>query len=87
MDEPLCCRTRERWPEFGDITEVKEGSLADMVDMIVKAKMGVKPDSQISHGRREGKVVAEKRDRGNVGRTELVRGADMNGFRFGAVQL
>lgn len=28
-----------------------------MVDMIVHAKTGVKPDSQISHGSREGKVV------------------------------
>ena len=87
MDELLCSRTRERWPEFGDITEVKEGSLADMVDMIVKAKMGVKPDSQISHGGREGKVVAQKRDGGNEGGAELVRGADVNGFCFGAVQL
>lgn len=29
-----------RWPEFGDITNVKEGSLADRVDVIVKTKMG-----------------------------------------------
>lgn len=65
MDEPLSSRKGERWPKFGDVTKVKEGSLADMVDVIVKAKKGVKPDSQISHGRREGKVVAEKGDRGN----------------------
>lgn len=53
---------------------MKEGSLADMVDVIVKAKMGVKPDSQISHGRREGKVVAEKGDGGNEGWVFLRRG-------------
>lgn len=39
---------------------VKEESLANVVDVIVKAKMGVKPDSQISHRRREGKVVVKK---------------------------
>ncbi len=87
MDKFLCCRTGERWPEFGDITEVKEGSFANMIDMIVKAKMGVKPDSQFSHGRREEKVVAKKGDGGNEGGTELMWGADVNGFRFGAVQL
>lgn len=32
---------------------VKERNLADMVDMSVKAKIGVKTDSQISYGRRE----------------------------------
>ena len=58
-----------------------------MIDMIAKAKMGVKRDSQISHGGGEGKVVAEKGNGGKGGRTELVRGADMNGLCLGAVQL
>lgn len=51
MDEPLSSREGERWPEFGEITEVTEASLADMIDVTVKAKMGVKPDSQIRHRR------------------------------------
>lgn len=49
MDELLCSRTGQKWPEFGNVTEVKEGSFADMGDVIVKAKMGVKSDSQISY--------------------------------------
>lgn len=87
MDEPLCSWTRERWSEFSNATEVKEGSLADMVDVISEAKMGVKPDSQVSNGGGEGKVVAKEGNRGNVGGTELIRGAYMNGLSFGAVQL
>lgn len=87
MDEPLRSRTGERWSEFGDVTEVKKGCFVNMIDVVAEAKMRVKPDSQISHGGREGEVVAEKGDGGDVGGTELVRGADVNGFCFGAVQL
>lgn len=61
---------------------MKEESLANVVDVIVKAKMGVKPDSQISHRRREGKVVVEKGDGGNEGRVELVGSADGHGIGF-----
>lgn len=43
MGEPLSSRRGERWPEFSDITEVKEGSLANVVDVIIEAKMGIKP--------------------------------------------
>lgn len=35
LNEPLSSRTGQRWPEFGHISVVKEGSLANMVDVIV----------------------------------------------------
>lgn len=65
MDEHLSSRMVERLPELSNMTVVKEGSLANVLDVIVKAKIGVKPDSQISHRRREGKDVVEKGDGGN----------------------
>lgn len=71
------------WQYYGG----EKGSLANMIDVTVKAKMGVKPDSQISHRRREGKVVAEKGDGGNERTKELISSADLNGFSFGAVEL
>lgn len=58
-----------------------------MIDVIVKAKMGVKPDSTNWHGRRGGEVVAENGDGGNEGRMELLRSAALNGFGFEAVEM
>ena len=48
MDELLCSGMGERWSEFGNITEVKEGSFADVGYVVFKTKMGVEPDTQIS---------------------------------------
>lgn len=64
----LSSRTGERRPEF----EVKEGNRANMLDTIVTAETGVKPDSLMSHAGREGKVVAEEGNRGEEGGTEPI---------------
>lgn len=45
MDELLCSRSEGRWPESGDITQEKEGSLSNIIDVIVKAKRGSNLDS------------------------------------------
>lgn len=87
MDKLLNRRTGETWPKFGDITEVEEESFADAGDMVVKAKMGVTPDLRISYGVRMGKVVAKKGNGGNGREAELLRGANTNGFGFGAIEL
>lgn len=76
MDEPLRSRMGERWLVWR-FTDVNEGSFANVIDdMIIKAKMGVKPDFQVSHGRRGGKVMAKKGDRGQ-GRNEAGKGVPM----------
>lgn len=55
--------------------------------MVFRAKIGLKPDPQISYGARKGKVVDKKGNSGDGRGTELVRGANTNGFGFGAIEL
>lgn len=44
-NEHFSGKTGERWLEFCDTTEVKQGSLANMANVIIKVKMGVEADS------------------------------------------
>lgn len=44
MDEHFSGRTTERWLEFGDTTQMKQGSFTNTVH-VIKVKIGVKPDS------------------------------------------
>lgn len=52
---------------------------------MVKAKMRVKPDSQISHRRREGKVMGKEGNRRNEGEMALGRSVHPINFVFSAV--
>lgn len=48
MDEFLSISQGECGMKSGDVPEVKKGYLAQVVDVVLKGQLGVKPDAQVA---------------------------------------
>ena len=79
MDELLCICLGE-WPEFGNVFEVVECGLAEVIDVGVLVQLLVHFYTQVGDRYGRGDVSARESVAGNVGGAELMWWADEDGF-------
>ena len=66
---------------------MEEGSFAKVSDMGLEVEMGIHFNAEVGDNWREGEVVSGEGDAGYGGVLNLVWGADLDDFCFGAIEL
>ncbi len=85
VDKLLCIFQGESRAEFGDVSEVVESCLTEVLNVGVKGELRVNFNTQVGDRGRKGDVLAREGDAGDGGGAELMWGANKDGFCFGTV--